>query len=55
MAKSVEDKAGTVVARCDCTSHYQDAKYGQGMRVFNLKAKKETGKMRCTNCGRVKN
>lgn len=40
--------------RCTCDHDYQDAKYGQGMRVFNLgmKTKGSGTKATCTVCGK---
>ena len=50
--KTLEDKNGTIILRCNCDSKVQDKLYGLGMRVFNLKAKKDSGKAHCTVCGR---
>lgn len=50
--KTLSDKSGTVIVRCNCASPYQDKKYGDGLRVFNLCAKKERGQARCSVCGR---
>jgi hypothetical protein len=50
MAESTKEKTtGTTIKYCNCTSAFQDAKYGPGMRVFNRGLK--TAK--CTVCGRV--
>jgi hypothetical protein len=38
----------TIIARCICSSTYQDARYGPGMRVFNIA---KSGAKGCTVCG----
>jgi len=49
--------AGLVIKKCGCKgnpshgSEYQDAKYGQGMRVCNLDQKKSEST--CTICGKT--
>lgn len=49
--------AGTVIKKCGCKStppglsDYQDAKYGEGMRVCNLDQKKTDAA--CTICGKT--
>jgi len=50
---TMDSKTGTIIAPCNnmCKSDYQDTRYGRGMRVHNLKAKKETGRARCSVCG----
>lgn len=40
-------KQGNSIRRCNCTSTYQDSKYGPGMRVHTVGKKQET----CTVCG----
>lgn len=45
--------SGTLIAHCNCTNQYQDQQYGPQQRVFNLKAKTEQGKARCTVCERI--
>lgn len=46
--------AETKIMPCTCTHQYQDATYGPGKRVHNMKgdgARKETGWV-CTVCGK---
>jgi hypothetical protein len=43
-------REGCAMARCNCVSEYQDARYGQGMRVFNIG--RAAGA--CTVCGAKK-
>lgn len=38
-----------VIQKCSCTSPFQDSKYGNGNRVFNLAFKGD--KATCTVCG----
>lgn len=43
-----------MIAKCNCESKYQDARYGKDNRVFN-KCAGRTGnenKYRCTVCGK---
>lgn len=42
------------VKRCGCTNHWQDKRYGVGMRVVNrIKPKsREKAVYRCTACGK---
>lgn len=42
---------GTIRVMCGCASAYQDARYGPGIRVHNLR--KASGS-RCGVCGREK-
>lgn len=39
-----------MIHKCGCISLYQDAMYGEKMRVHNVSSK---GALRCTKCGRV--
>lgn len=41
--------SGTVIKRCTCVSAFQDARYGAGMRVFNIG--KDPSILGCTVCG----
>jgi hypothetical protein len=44
----------TVLVNHACTSSYQDARYGVGVRVANLRrAKTATNEARCTVCGQT--
>jgi hypothetical protein len=45
--------SGTAVLPCNCTSAYQDQKYGQGRRVHNAATGSKNGDWRCTVCGRT--
>lgn len=46
------DHGKTTIRRCNCTSAYQDARYGVNERVHNLGAiKSGSRKVRCTVCG----
>lgn len=53
---TLTDKSGTIVCACSngCRSEFQDTRYGKGLRVHNLKAKKENGSAKCTVCGTVR-
>ena len=45
----------TVIRSCGCSSEYQDAVYGKGMRVHNEgKGKNNDPVYRCTVCGAEK-
>ena len=48
MADSKKVKNDTVKHLCTCVSEFQDAHYGQGMRMMNVCAKG----LRCTVCGK---
>lgn len=48
------DKNSTKLLPCNCTHAYQDAKYGQGLRVHNAYLKPSPGGFRCTVCDRNK-
>lgn len=43
------------IKECVCNHTYQDARYGNKMRVMNPTLKEENGKQqfRCTVCGRM--
>lgn len=41
-------KSGVIIKPCNCTSIFQDEKYGKGMRVFN----QGPTKAYCTVCDR---
>lgn len=46
-----------MILKCTCKHQYQDDKYGQGMRVFNIIPPKKgisQESYRCTVCGQVK-
>lgn len=45
-----EQKNGTIVAPCTCESKFQDAEYGKGKRLFNLKQAGE--RATCTICSK---
>lgn len=50
-----DKKYGSVIVKCNCSHSYQDAKYGPGNRVANLKFKdKSKNEARCTVCGSVR-
>ena len=43
------------IIACSCTSTFQDARYGKGMRVHNYARKAQTnGAWRCAVCGSLK-
>lgn len=39
-----------VIKKCECINEYQDKKYGNGNRVFNINPKAGNGY--CTVCGK---
>ncbi len=42
----------TKIMQCKCRHEYQDQKYGNGMRVYNVGAStRGVSKARCTVCG----
>jgi hypothetical protein len=41
--------ANTIIKQCNCKSEFQDATYGKGNRVHNVK---QNGKCVCTVCGK---
>jgi len=45
-----------VILKCSCRHKFQDARYGEGMRVHNFARKGHNGAAgwRCTVCGDVK-
>lgn len=43
----------TIIKKCVCSHEYQDRRYGKGMRVMNVKSKKEEAT--CTVCGTTYN
>ena len=49
--KTTAARTGTEIKPCVCANEYQDAKYGKGRRVHNIKPK---GGAACTVCGSVK-
>jgi len=48
-AAGSKQKYGSVVKHCNCDSTYQDQKYGEHQRVFNLGKANAT----CTVCGKT--
>lgn len=44
----------TKIDKCDCLHDYQDAVYGRGMRVHNVKSatNKSEERVSCTVCGK---
>lgn len=44
--------SGSTVKKCVCAHKAQDARYGEGMRVWNALAAKKKGQYRCTVCKR---
>lgn len=47
-------KYGVVIKPCTCKHEFQDKRYGQGQRVFNLCINPKDGNARCTVCGKKK-
>ena len=47
-------KYGVVIKPCTCKHEFQDKRYGQGQRVFNLCRNPKDGNARCTVCGKKK-
>jgi len=47
---------GTIISKCEkCKNHpFQDQKYGEKMRVFNVGGNKDAVKYYCTVCGKTK-
>jgi hypothetical protein len=46
--------ADTEIRSCNCSSKFQDERYGKQMRVHNPQQGKNKGKLRCTVCGNTK-
>ncbi len=42
--------SNTTVKQCKCKNEYQDKKYGQGNRLFNIKDKKKVGSSPAASC-----
>ena len=47
-------KYGVVIKPYTCKHEFQDKRYGQGQRVFNLCINPKDGNARCTVCGKKK-
>ena len=47
-------KYGVVIKPCTCKHEFQDKRYGQGQRVFNICINPKDGNARCTVCGKKK-
>lgn len=50
-ATKVYRTMATQIKHCNCTSEFQDATYGKGMRLFNEAGKDKAIELHCTVCG----